>query len=131
MATIAAPTGKDQTSELDKIRRALDALLAAMVAIDMTPRKGPPEPLRLVSFAELAAGPIPSRRDCQIAAVLREPVRAACRNAIRLLGERLLELLGNTGEMAEIAESLSDGPQYGRRASILDHAWDGIGDWCA
>jgi hypothetical protein len=31
--------------------------------------------------------------------------------------------------MAEVADEVASGPQAGRRGSIIDHAWDEIGDW--
>lgn len=116
--------------EVDKIKVALDALLSQMVAIDRKPRKGPAT-FKFISVADLDAEPIPTERQSQIEEVLESPVRAACRNAVRLLGERLFELTGDTDRMLEIAESLSKGRHGGLRASILDHAWDEIGDWHA
>jgi hypothetical protein len=125
-------TPSPNSEEIGKIESALSELLDQMVAIDMRPRVGPPEPLRVVSASEFEFRPVPTRRDCQINSVLNQPVRAACRNAIRLLGERLFELTNDTdGQMLKVAERASDGPQFGRRMSIMNSAWDGVGHWHA
>jgi hypothetical protein len=120
-----------QSEEIDKIESALRVLLDQVVEIDMRTRVGPPEPPLVISPSEWHGRPVPTRRDCQISSVLNNPVRGACRNAIRLLGERLFELTNDTKAMRIIDESVSDGPHSGKRMSILNSAWDGIGDWHA
>jgi hypothetical protein len=45
-----------------------------------------------------------TRRQGHIETVLRHPVRAACKNAVRLLGERLCELGLDLDQMRGVAE---------------------------
>jgi hypothetical protein len=127
-----ATTDGPELSEWEKIESALDALLKAMVEIDLRPRDDskPPSKIRFVPVD--LRGPVPTRREMQINQVLREPVRAACRNAIRLLGERIFELRGDDG-MREMNDKVLrlDEQHFQRRASILNSAWDGIGHWVA
>jgi hypothetical protein len=52
--------------------------------------------------------------------VLRHPVRAACKNAVRLLGERLCELGLDLDQMQGVAERVSKGKAFHKRINIID-----------
>ena len=119
----------EQPNEIERIKAALDALLTLAIEHDMRPRAGPPGPLKLISCAELFAKPIPTRREFEINRVLDDPICGATRNAIRLLGERLFEVVGNTDSMRGILEEVAtrDDRHWGRRIDIMDKRWNGIG----
>jgi hypothetical protein len=72
-----------------------------------------------------------TRRQGHIDAVLRHPVRAACKNAVRLLGERLCELGLDLDQMQGVAGRVSKGKAFHKRINIIDKAWDGVGHWVA
>ena len=60
----------------------------------------------------------------------RESIGRAARCALHLLGWELFLMGLNTGEMGRVLEAAAarkDDPEYGRRAGIIDHAWDRIG----
>ena len=71
---------------------------------------------------------IKTPRECQINRVLNEPVRNACKNAVRLLGERLFEI-GGTGLMEKVCNhvEMRGRAVRGYRAVIMDKPWDGVG----
>ena len=87
-------------------------------------------PLRVVCAADVA--PM-TRRQGQIDAVLDNPVRAACKNAVRLLGERLHELGLDLDQMQVVAEWAATAKvrHFTKRINIIDKAWDGVGRWVA
>ena len=115
------------TDDLTKIKAALAELVMQMVEIDMRPREQNSVLITATPFD--MSGPIPNLRDLAISRVLRDPVRGACRNAIRLLGERIFELTGDIDVMREISEIDEVCPaKYEQRImSIFNSAWDGIG----
>ena len=125
---------RDSNAEVERITAALRKLLEEMLRQDAVRRKarkddddGRPPKLVPVDFSK----PVGTRRQAQIDAVQRNPVRGACRNAIRLLGERLHELGLDADEMLVVAKLASRGRTFSKRLSIVDHAWDGIGTWLA
>ena len=68
-----------------------------------------------------------------ITTALADAVKANDRDIIRQAGEDLnklggVDLMGRV--LDEVAKSYDD-PEYGRVCSIIDHAWDRIGDWLA
>jgi hypothetical protein len=118
--------------EIKNIEKALCTLLSQIMRIDRAASKraeGKPifSKLVLVSAAEIV--PI-TRRQSQIQRVVENPVRGACINAIRFLGERIFELTGDTHVMAEVCDhvaSHSGGRHSQYRANIIVKTWDGIG----
>jgi hypothetical protein len=62
----------------------------------------------------------------EIDAVLRNPLRPACKNAVRMLGERLHELGLDLDQMQGVAERVSAGKAFQKRIDIIDKAWDGV-----
>jgi hypothetical protein len=115
-------------TEVAGIKSALNALLAEMVKIDREPRKQSGL-FPVMDMADIDAWAKLGANFREADAIVKSPVRTACRNAIRVLGERLYELLDDTAAMRAIAEDISSGRQYGKRISIIDSAWSGIGDW--
>lgn len=123
------------SAEIEELERALDALLRTMTAEDDKPADGPVRIVTVTAASLMAAGRM-SRLDLDIADLKRRPVRAACRQAVRRIGEHLFQVMGDTDAMSDLLERVCDmdPPRYGHRASIVDHAWDGIGAgsdrWC-
>lgn len=100
-----------------EIERALDALLHAVLhhEANKPPATGS---LRATVFKWHGDAPIPTREECQLAGILRDPVRGALDLAIRRLGERLFELTGSIGGMREVAERVADlDPPSGTRVA--------------
>lgn len=121
----------DITSEVERIEIALAALLTEMLRHDAK-RKGKDGGKLIVVCA---ADMVPTtRREAQIESLLDNPVRAACKNAIRMLGERLHELglgLDQMQGVAEWAATEAKGGQFGQRINIIDKTWNDIGSWIA
>ena len=121
--------------ETEARERALDALLRACIAADHAEEPRSPE-IVAVTAESLAVAARMTRLDLDVADLARRPVRAACRQAIRRIGEHLFVTLGGTARMSDLAERVAgmDPARYGYRAVIIDHAWDGIGTdtdrWC-
>ena len=77
------------------------------------------------------------KENAEMIAVIKEAlanaIKADDRDMIRIAGEDLNGLGGRVlmkRVLDEVAESYDD-PEYGRVCSMVDHAWDGIGDWVA
>ena len=117
------------SDERIEFTRAIRTLLITIVRIDLSAKPDPNVSLMGTPFDFDA--PVLSRWECTIHAILDEPVRAALKHGIRVLGERLYELTQDTDVMLRISEAASDGPNEGRCAAIVNSAWDGIGDWHA
>ena len=120
--------------DLESLERALDALLTAIITEDWKVREAAAGPANIVAAAVTAeslerAGRM-TRLDLDVADLVRNPVRAACRQAVRRIGERLFKVCGTISGMSQVAERVAawDPPQYGMRAAIIDHAWDGVGE---
>lgn len=113
--------------ETEGLERALDALLTAMVN-DEAQRPKPPMDGISAKVLDLK-GPVPTRSEIEVTQLLREPVYAACRIAVRRLGEQAFIVTGGTDGMRDVAERVADRipALYGRRLSIMDGAWDGVG----
>ena len=114
------------THEVERIEAALADLLIEMHRQDAlaAKQKGHGGKLIVVCAADIAPT---TRRQGQIDALMDRSVRAACKNAIRLLGERLHELGLSLDEMQGVAEGAAAG--IGNRVNIIDKAWNGVGSW--
>lgn len=123
------------SAEIEELERALDALLRTMTAEDEKPVDGQIG-IVMVTAASLQAAARMTRLDMDVADLKRRPLRAACRQAVRRIGEHLFQVTGCTDAMSDVLERVCDmdPPKYGHRASIVDHAWDGLGAgsdrWC-
>ncbi|MHC2086461.1 hypothetical protein [Methylobacterium sp. CM6244] len=73
---------------------------------------------------------MPTREESEITALASDPIGAACRQAVRRLGQRLYDMRGSTEAMREVIDRAADhDPAHaGQRASIMDSAWNGIGE---
>ena len=120
-------------ANIPKAERALDAIVSEMVRLDAQREREPIAARSLMGTPFDCARPVPTRQECIVAAILDEPIYGALRSAVRTIGEHLFEVCGGTEEMEAIMNRIADGRPHdgGRYASIMDHAWDGIGDWFA
>lgn len=120
-----------QPTELQLIDGALHALLSASIVYDrersLLPERG------LEAAGDVAARVVEKLKtftDTQrkADAYLARPVRAALREALFVLGERLFEIGGMRAmhEAMSRASALDTTNPY-RREEILNGAWDGIG----
>ena len=73
---------------------------------------------------------LPTRQQSFFKRLATDPAGAALRWTVRLIGERLHEL-GGMRLMVDACQRLADRdePNWGRRTSIIDAGWNGIGDW--
>lgn len=116
--------------------RALDVLLRFVIEHPSAGKPSESATIAATPFVWRDPSSFPTRAEREVTALLRDPVGAACRQGIRRIGEHLFKTLGGTAGMSTAAENAAamDLAHYGRRASILDHAWDGIGTdadwWC-
>jgi hypothetical protein len=113
---ISSTRGKLQVrSEPSRIESALDVLLTACEN-----HQPPATEIRILSAAEFCRRSVES--------MLNDPIGRALRLGIKKLGGRLHEL-GGTNLMRSVAERVADMRRgfAGRRLSMLDHAFDGIG----
>ena len=115
------------STDTEGLEQALDALLTAM-AEDEAKRSETTLGLVMVKPAHLS-GPVPTRSEMELAQILREPVYFACRMAVRRLGERTFTITGSTDGMRDVADRVAGQmpAQFGRRLSVLNSAWDGVG----
>ncbi|MBK3397643.1 MULTISPECIES: hypothetical protein [Methylobacterium] len=116
--------------QLPAIDKALDTLLSAIIAHDAKRDAQPSEtPLRanFVSFDDLASFP---PRQADLGEMLADPIRYGLRETVIHLGRQIFRLSGSTDAMRDALERVAemDPRHYGYRATIMDKAWDGIGD---
>ena len=118
------------------VERALDALLQASIADD---EMQPAGPIKATPFdwEAMERAVQMTRLDREIADLKRRPLRAAYRQAIRRIGQHVYGITGSTDGMRDVLERVAamDPKREGYRATIMDHAWDGIGEgedrwWC-
>lgn len=125
----------DETTapDLRGIEEALDELLA--VILDERDKRAGAETQGIT--ASPYAWPDPRDKshwqNLKLQGLVARPVESACREMVKTLGRHLYRLTGSFDAMQEAAERVADRdpPRYGRRASILNSAWDGIGGWAA
>ena len=114
--------------DIERIVFALDDLVEEIVKRIQTrpanPGKLTATPIKIRTLHELA-----SREDAEVSEILDDPVGAACRHAIRHLGEHLYELARDTDIMSDVLEQVvdRDPSRYSLRATIIDKSWNGIG----
>lgn len=127
-----------QITEVQKIERALDALIStAITAKPPWPAEEQGRP-RIYTLKELIDGPhgqSPASRAAY--AFYANPVGEAVRAAVTTLGERLHEI-GGLQLMQDVCDRVADRDpeRWGWRTDIMDKRWDGIGrtatsaGWC-
>ena len=110
---------------------ALDAVLVALLAHRARrAADAPPAPIRATPLRWHGdVREIPTREDSEITALVADPVGAALRQAVRRLGKDLHGHGGTATMRSAIGRVADRDPaKAGQRASIMDHAWDGIGE---
>jgi hypothetical protein len=126
--TAAPVITKDEHLALLKL--ALEASLTARTKHDTREgqrRAKQPAQFKLTPWSYLAEMPAEKLR---LEAMVRDPVRYALRKQVRDLGKGLYQVLGNTDAMLDMAEEVA-AKDFQYRMTIIDKAWDGIGDWYA
>lgn len=118
------PVDQSTAAELASIENTLVVLLRRITSDDRKLKGGD---YRRYSINELLEK---SHLQSDTEALVRQPIRNACANAVRLLGERLIEM--NVDRM-EVHHRVV---RRGRRnandwSAIIDKTWDGTGDWHA
>jgi hypothetical protein len=58
--------------------------------------------------------------------IIADPTRHALRKQLKMLGQKLFDLLGNTGALGDAAQEDRKREHY--RSIIIDKAWDGVGN---
>lgn len=128
-------------TEVQQIEASLDTLLAAIILHDQRPRTEPLE-FKSYSLADLSREFEEDQartEEGRFAHRLRDdPVRAALCYAVRRLGKRLYEV-GGLEAMTDACDRVAemDEAHWGKRTSIMDHRWNGIGftattvGWCS
>ncbi|MBL8773905.1 MAG: hypothetical protein JNK30_21135 [Phenylobacterium sp.] len=124
-----------EAAETVKIENALDALLAAAIRADRDPALVAE---RGLTSAGTMIGELLDRMEnwtrAQQAAhdLFTRPVAEVCRQAVSTLGMRLHEI-GGIPLMIDVAYRVADRDERtrDRRMGIMNHRWDGIGDWAA
>jgi hypothetical protein len=114
-----------------QVEDALDRAVTALVAYrqDRPARGKPPasDTYDLISAGQLLATDpaILKARD-----LVGSPVTTGLKHSIRKLGELAHQLVGDDG-MLDLAERVCnrDEPNWSRRMSPIDSAWNGIGSW--
>jgi hypothetical protein len=114
-------------ADIEACDRALDALLSAIIN---NPPPASQEPIRSTPIRWQDPKAIPPRGSVNLPLLIRDPIGTACRAEIRRIGVELFRLTGSTGAMRKVAERVAerDPSKEGRRASIIDSAWNGIGE---
>ena len=111
------------------IESALNRLLEEILANEARKRADGPIEFKLVSFAAIDAAAMPTRAESAISDMAKDPVGAACRLGVRHCGEMLFQI-GGVDLMHEVIDRVADQnpAKFGARGTIMDHAWNGIGD---
>lgn len=116
---------KDET--FDAIVNALDSVTGAMLALSDNRQLTALPSLNWATT--LTLGPIKSRTEMEVDQLIEDPVYYAMRQAVRKLGAILHA--SDPTLMDGAINDVADRPKGGRKVSIIDHAWDGIGQWYA
>ena len=120
--------GMSTGEDIERIVFALDDLVEEIVKRIQTrpanPSKLTATPIKIRTLHELA-----SHQDAEVSEILDDPLGAACRHAIRRLGEHLYDITKSTDTMSDVLEWVADRDpsRYSFRATILDKSWNGIG----
>jgi hypothetical protein len=114
---------KDENLAL--IADALHAALTARIEHDKRCADAPrSQPIKLVRFTDYDA------TRSRLEGIISNPVHAALRKVMHDLGKELFKLVGSTDAMLKVCNEVATRtPSHeGRCLSIIDHAWNGIGD---
>jgi hypothetical protein len=120
-----------QDKPLAAIESALDALLTALLMERERLREAAqskPMGLRVFSCADLVEMPVLSDQEAWQERILERPVAGALELAIHEIGEVLFKKGGTDLMRKSLEHVASSHPKtYGKRVSICDVQWDGIG----
>lgn len=122
-------------TETQKIEDALDRLLTAITWADRqpstTPDDGPTSAGELIGRVLLRLETWTAAQQAADA-LMRRPASEALRQAVTTLGKRLHEI-GGMALMRDVCDRVAerDPANESRRLGVIDHRWDGIGDWYA
>jgi hypothetical protein len=120
-------------AELRRVEAALDALLNEIVERTLAQRAEPKMPraaqLMATPFKAIALDEIPSCDETEVNEILQDPIGAACRYAIKRLGQHLYTMTKSMDVMAEVLNRVAerDPKHSGLRADIMDKWWEGVG----
>ena len=108
-----------------RTEHALDVLLRAVIEHDA--KRPPTRPLTATPF--VMPDRAMTRAEVGVAALLADPIGAALRQSVWRLGLHLFDAIGSTDGMHEVLDRIADldPARSGERASIMNHAWDGVG----
>ena len=124
-------TEAERNAAIDVIAEALDRLVTQAIFEDLRwAQQEGGRRFRVYSRDDMEKWP-ESEAEQEIEELLERPVSAACRWAIRRLGQHLYELTGSSEVMQEVPERVAnrDPKSWGYRIDILAKRWDGIGEW--
>ena len=109
---------------VDELADALDEVVSAVVKHRMNARRVD-DTFDLISAAQLCATSEDTWAACSW---VRDPVGRALRNGVRDIGRHIIEGTG-TRALEAVLEAVAkrDERNYGHRAGIMDHAFDGLG----
>jgi hypothetical protein len=122
----------DKAEHVALIKAALEATLSARAEHDIREEERQDQEERLASFKLIPIGDLwqTSPEKLRLEGLAKDPVRYALRKQVRELGKELHQVLGNTDAMLDVAEEVA-AKDFQYRMTIIDKAWDGIGDWYA
>ncbi|AWB26202.1 hypothetical protein DA075_35630 (plasmid) [Methylobacterium currus] len=110
---------------------ALDKLLSAIIAHDATRDQEPRGPIKATPFWFVSLDDA-ALAQAAFDELVRDPIHYALRHGVKRLG-RELHRLGGLDAMSAAIDRVADmDPRHsGRRVSIMDSAWNGIGEGSA
>jgi len=124
-------TEAERNAAIDAITEALDKLVTQAIFEDLrwVQQEGGRR-FRIYSREDLEKPPVDAAAH-EVEELLERPISAACRWAIRRLGQKLYHLTGSLEPMQDLAERVAgrDPKSFSSRIDILDKRWNGIGDW--
>jgi len=112
------------SDKVDLIEKALDALLCALEQHPprVTVQSAPSGLVRMSDWIDSDAD------QSRLQAIIEDPIRAACEEQIRQLGQELFKIDGSTRLMSDVLERIAASPDSANhRMTKLDRAWNGIG----
>ncbi len=99
-------------AELRRVEAALDALLNEIVERTLAQRAEPKMPraaqLMATPFKAIALDEIPSCDETEVNEILQDPIGAACRYAIKRLGQHLYTMTKSMDVMAEVLNRVAE-----------------------
>ena len=111
----------------DKIERAMDALLCAIIENEARlAGKGRLPAEDIATVAEIVEGDVISQ---DLDSIIDDPIGVACRSEIAALGSLLFETVGTAEKVDDVVSRVAgmDTAQESRRREILEEAWEHVG----